>query len=138
MKILLKSVELAKSHFDPASHSHRCFVLSAAWLKNRLVGVGINDSKTNPRNLINPLFCKETGKIIEKRSACAELKLFLKIKNTTNYDFGELTIVNVRLDRNFNVKNSRPCGSCYNLLKYISPRKVFYTLDTGVFEECPV
>lgn len=131
-----KSVELARALFNPNKHEPRCFVASFGWYKNRIIGIGINSIKSNPINLRNPLFCRRTGNFIEKTSSCAELMLFLKIKNTTNIDFDKISITNVRLTRDGKIGNSKPCNSCESLCRFLKPRNLFYTLDSNF--ECPI
>lgn len=139
MKTLNKSVELAQALFNPEKHIPRCFVASFGWYKNRIIGVGINSIKSNPINLRNPLFCRRTGDFIDKNSTCAELSLFLKIKNTTNIDFNKITIINVRLTRDGKIGNSKPCLSCKSLISFCEPKNLFYSLDSEIndikFEE---
>lgn len=126
-----KSIELARALFNPAKHEPRCFVVSVGWVKSRIVGVGINSLKTHPANLRNPQFCRRTGARLSKDSSCAELGLFLKIKNTTNIDFDKISIVNVRLTRDGKIGNSQPCVSCSSLVKFAQPKNLFYTLDSN-------
>ena len=126
-----KSIELARALFNPTKHEPRCFVVSIGWVKSRIVGVGINSLKTHPANLRNPQFCRRTGARLSKDSSCAELGLFLKIKNTTNIDFDKISIVNVRLTRDGKIGNSMPCISCNSLYQYLQPKNLFYTLDSN-------
>lgn len=126
-----KSVELARALFNPAKHEPRCFVVSVGWVKSRIVGVGINSLKTHPANLRNPQFCRRTGARLPKDSSCAELNLFLKIKNTTNIDFNKISIINVRLTRDGKIGNSKCCNSCSSLVNFCQPKNLFYTLDSN-------
>jgi len=71
----------------------------------------------------------------EGSSTCSEWVCLNKIKKTTNIDYNKLILVNVRIDREGSVRNSRPCKSCESLLKALQPKKVYYTNDNGEFEE---
>lgn len=139
MNKFTKSVELAQALFNPAKHAPRCFVASFGFYKNRIIGIGINSLKSHPANLRNPLYCRRTGDLIDKQSCCAELSLFLKIKNTTNIDFDKISIINVRLTRDGKIGNSKCCNSCSSLIKYCQPKNLFYSLDGEIsdpkFEE---
>lgn len=128
-----RSIEFARAAFDPEP-AMRVQVFSMAWYKGRVLAMGQNKPKTHPLNLINILRFN-TGEIHRNKCICAELNLFLKLKRTTNVSFDKLTICNVRLDKNGQIKNSRPCLSCDNLLKYTKPKKLFYTNEGGNWEE---
>lgn len=136
-RLKVKSIEIARAMFDPAEHKERCFVACICWNKNRLIQVGVNKDKTHTVNYrYNPLICRRTGRIIrEDKGTCAELSAFLAIKNKTNYNFSDLSIVNVRIDRKMNIKNSRPCSSCDSLLRFGRPKELWFTTDNGTFEE---
>ena len=136
-KLKLRSVEIAYALFKPTEHEHRVFVACLCWRKNRLVQVGINQDKTHPINArYNPLICRRTGRIItENKGVCAELDCFLNLKKKTNYNFRDLSIINVRIDRKMEIKNSRPCSSCSSLINYVSPRELWYS--TGGVKDNP-
>lgn len=128
-----KSLETAAALFDP-DYPLRCQVFSFGWFKKRLIAVGRNQDKTHPLNLVNVLRF-DTGKIHRDKGVCSELNLILRLKKTTNIPFDKITIVNVRLDKNKNVKMSRCCNSCQSLIRYIQPKALYYTNDLGIFEK---
>jgi hypothetical protein len=128
-----KSIETALALFEP-DYASRCQVFSFCYLKGRLLAVGRNSKKTHPLNLVNVLRF-DTGEIHRDKGCCAELSVALKIKKTTNTPFSKITIINVRLDKNKNIKMSRPCNSCNSLISYLKPKNVFYTNNSGQFEE---
>lgn len=127
-----KSLELARALYDE-NYILRCQHFSFAFLKSRLIGVGRNQNRTHPLNLRNPKY--KDGKKIEGKLMCSELSLFLSLRNKTNYPFNKISIFNVRIDRNGEVKLSCPCNSCRSLLSFLSPKSVFYTTNTGSFEK---
>ena len=128
-----KSLETANALFDP-DYPIRCQVFSFGWAKGRLIAIGRNQDKTHPLNLVNVLRF-DTGEIHRNKLTCAELSLALKLKKTTNIPFSKITIINVRLDKNRNVKMSRCCGSCQSLFRFLKPKNVFFTNNSGQFEE---
>lgn len=128
MNSFQKSIELALADFE-LDYENRVQVFSFAWLRNRLVGMAKNDNRTHPLNLINGFKFRNQSK-----GSCAELRLFLKIKNRTNIPFNKLDIINVRLTRNLEVRMSHPCPSCVNLIKYLRPKSLYYSNDLGKFE----
>ena len=44
-------------------------------------------------------------------------------------------LINIRLDKRNGIKISKPCPCCFNFLKTIKCRKVYYTNDKQEFEE---
>ena len=128
-----KALETAQALFDPNYHT-RVQVFSFGFHRGRLIAVGRNKDKTHPLNLINVLRFN-TGEIHREKGICGELSLFLLLKKTTNIPFDKISIVNVRLDKNRNVKMSRPCPSCNSLLAFTKPKAVYFTNDLGVFEK---
>jgi hypothetical protein len=129
-----KSLEIAYAEFD-FDFDLRVQVFSFGWYKNKLICIGKNKNKTHPLNKIkNPLFFDD-GKIHDCKTTCAELDLFLKLKNKTNIPYNKLTIVNVRIDRNLKIRNSKFCKSCKSLMQYMKPKKMYYTTNEGIFNQ---
>lgn len=128
-----KALETAQALFDP-NYPMRCQVFSCAFVKGRLIAVGRNQDKTHPLNLRNILRF-DNGEIHRDKKQCAELSVFLHLKKTTNIPFSKISIINIRLDKNKNVKMSRPCNSCRSLISYCLPKAVYFTNDFGQFEK---
>ena len=40
-------------------------------------------------------------------------------------------LVNIRLNNQMELRNSKPCPICYNLIKTVGIKRVFYTTDIG-------
>lgn len=132
MKEFNKSIDLAYALYEK-DYEVRCQVFSFGWFKGRIVAIGRNRLKTHTLNLRNPIR-DLNNRIINEKSTCAELNLFIKLRNKTNIPFNKISIYNVRLDRNLQVKNSRPCLSCDSLISFLSPREIYFTNDSGNFE----
>ena len=126
-----KSLEIANALWEKDCKI-RCQVFSMAFWKSRLLAVSKNNARTHPLNLRNPIYFN--GIRYDDKGSCAELNLFIKLRNTTNIPFSKITIVNVRLDRNKRIAMSRPCISCSNLIKYLAPKNVYFTNEYGEFE----
>lgn len=126
-----KSIELALAIYEK-DFILRCQLFSFAWWKGRILAVGRNQAKTHSLNLRNPIYVN--GKIYQFKNMCAELNLFLKLKSRTNIPFEKISIINVRLDRNLQVRMSRPCNSCFNLVNYLRPKSLYYSTQDGNFE----
>lgn len=128
-----KSIELAFADFE-FNYEVRCQVWSFAWYKGRVVAMGKNNQKTHPLNLVNQLRFPN-GQIHYLKGSCAELVMAQKLKKTTHVDFSKITICNVRLDKNRNICLAAPCNSCVSLIRYIKPKKVYYTVDKNNWGE---
>lgn len=134
--ILQKSLELARALYPSAFQELRTFHVSVLWNKNRLLSVGVNKNKTHSRNLRNKKHNREGINISNEKLYCSELAcLFSLGKQRYTLDFSKCVLVNIRMDRNGRVALSRPCESCGNLLKYTSPRRVYFTNNEGKFEQ---
>lgn len=131
--ILKKSIEVSFALFDKSRGNldQRFFVVCCAYYKNRLIVIETNSNKTDPNNLRNPLVCRNTGEIVKKNRSCAEWNTIKRIKNTTHIPFSKISLVNVRVTKNNRIGLSKCCGSCSNLIKYIKPKDVYYTLDSS-------
>lgn len=62
------------------------------------------------------------------RTIHAEISVFSKIPKKTAKG---LDILVIRINKNFALKNSRPCNHCIDKLKKIGIRKVFYSNEDG-------
>jgi hypothetical protein len=129
---LKKSLEMAYAEYD-YDYDMRVQIFSFGWYKNKIICIGKNKNKTHPLNITkNPIYFDD--KILETKTTCAELDLFLKLKRKTNIPYNKLKIVNVRLDKNMNIRNSKCCRSCASLITYMKPKSIYYTTDNGNFE----
>lgn len=133
-----KLVELAKA-FQPIYHpssSIRTFHTTFAINKRRVVSIGINNIKTHP-NIKKLNYRAEDGEDLRDIARThSELNCILKLQNKIDLDkFYNLIFVNIRLDKNGNVKYARPCNGCSHLLKQVGYKKVFYSGDCGNFFE---
>lgn len=131
--IFSKSIELAQADFVPNA-SIRCQVFSYGWYKGRVIAMGRNSAKTHTINIRNPLIFHD-GKIHTEKGSCAEWCLCRKLMSRTNIPFDKIKVVNVRLDKQRTVKNSRPCFSCASgLFRFFCPKEVWFTNNFGEFE----
>ncbi len=130
--IFNKAIEVSYALFDKKKllFDQRCFVVCCAFYKNKLIVIETNSNKTDPINLRNPLICRRTGQIIKKERTCAEWNTIKRLKNTTNLSYNKISLVNVRITRQGKLGLSRCCSSCSQLISFIEPKNVFYTLDS--------
>jgi len=129
LKEFSKSIELARALWE-RNYETRCQHFSFVFYKGRLLTIGRNKIRTHPTNLKNPTNFDST----HSKGICSELAAAIKLKNKTDISFSKLIMINVRLDKNLNVKMSRPCSSCQNLIAYLKPKQLYFTDDEGKFQ----
>jgi hypothetical protein len=129
---LNKSLELARALCPEQTDARRTFHFSMCWHGNKLLAIGQNQNKTSSRNRFNQI---RDGFSIDLKGQCSEMSCFLKVKNKISTDFSKFTLVNVRIDRAGNVAISRPCGHCRGLIRYLSPKAVYFTDNEGEFQK---
>lgn len=131
--ILKKSIELARAMY-PANISideRRCFHFSFLWDKNKLLVAAQNKQGTHPRNRFNL-----THFDIALKNQCSELRAFIIAKSKfEKINWKKIKMINVRIDRRGEIKNSRCCPACENLVKYLEIKDIYYTTDTADFEK---
>jgi len=136
MANLEKCISLTKALHELDSDL-KCQHSSFIFHKNRIITIGKNSKKSNPTNRRNPK-TGTNGEQISDKYTCSELNAFIKFKNLTNIDFSKTNLVTTRIDRNGEIRNSKPCTSCQNLIKFLNPKKIFYSIDSNgenTFEE---
>lgn len=126
-----KYIEITKAlMFDnfTAKTFHTTFILK----KNRIQKIGINADKTHPANLKYD-YCGKDGKDIRAMVGVhSELSAILKYGKD---DCSDCVFINVRIDKNGNVTMAKPCRGCQDMLKQIKYKKLYYTNNTGKFEQ---
>lgn len=119
-----RAIEIARAACQ--FNGKRTFHLSLIFRKNKLLCFAENVAKTHTRNLYNCSFS------VDKKGRCSELSAFLLAKSKfRELDWNKITIVNIRLGRDLEILNSRPCSSCESLYAFINPRKLVYSTPEG-------
>ena len=114
-------VDIGYSLLDRDITGGRTFHLSAILNKSRVISIGINNYlKSHPRN-------KEFGYAPHARLH-AEMAACLRLGFT---DCSGLSIVNLRIDRNGNLCNSKFCLGCSNLIKFLNFKDAYYSTESG-------
>ena len=131
-KIIEQVKNLSFALYEP-NYEVRTQHFTFVYYKGRILTIGRNNIKTNPLNLRNLDFRLNDSPPF--KGTCSELHAAIKLKNKTNIDFGKISMINVRVDKNMKISNSKPCRFCHNLLAYLAPKNVFYSNDNGEFEE---
>jgi hypothetical protein len=121
-----KFIDLAKAMM-PENHEMRCYHVSFATYKGKIISIGVNNKKTNPLNLRNRKKNSCGKDYSGDKATCSELVCLKKVKNKTNIDFSKIRLVNVRIDRNGNTRSAKPCESCEKLLDFLGVSDIVYT-----------
>lgn len=110
---------------------YRCKHFSFIFLKNRLISIGINNPyKTHPRNLEIGFYSRSGEDISTTVGVHSELSAILKLGEQ---DCSKFTLVNTRINRNNQIDLSKPCKSCYSLVKQLNFKRIFYSTNDNNF-----
>lgn len=128
MKIIDRSIEIAQSIFP--DEKKKTYHFAFAWKRNRLLAIGQNDpNQTSPKAL---KFALKFGNKhqIEYPYLHSEIDLISKLCGRI-YLSSKIKVVSIRLDSNFNLRNSKPCPPCQNILNAFDVT-VYYSNKDGV------
>jgi deoxycytidylate deaminase len=126
ISVIDKYISLAKAMM-PIDLPARCYHVSFATYKGKIISIGFNSAKTNPINLKNRKKNSCGKDYSEQKMTCSELSCLKKVKNKTNIPFNKITLINVRIDRNGDVRCSKPCESCEKLIDFLGIKRILYT-----------
>lgn len=106
-----KLAEKLAQKSDHPDHKHGAVLVR----KNTVIGIGFNQLKTHTKSL------NEFNMIHAEFSA---------ILNSGLEDFSDCELYVVRKRKNGELANSKPCNSCFRMLKSLEIEKVFYSTNT--------
>jgi len=109
----------------------RTFHISMAVKGNQFITYGTNLARTHPINLRNGKRNSSGIDFSGTKMSCSELVCLMRVKRKSNIPFEKITLINFRVDRNLEMCNSKPCGSCSSLLKFLRLRKCLYSTPNG-------
>lgn len=114
-----KFFELAKKIAESSDHpQHKLGVVITS--KNKIISIGFNKHKTNPKS--NHVF----------KSHHAELDAILKSGKS---DLSDCVLYIYRETRDGTLGNSFPCKYCQDLLKRVNLKQIYYTTPDGYMEQ---
>jgi deoxycytidylate deaminase len=131
MKSFSRLIEITKGLY-PIDKSHRCFHCSFILNKNRIISIGINQPKKTHRKNLQFGYKNRNGEDISDLTGThSELDACLKAGKK---DFSNFILINVRIDNNGKINNSKPCLGCQNLIQQLDFKRVYYTDNNGKFK----
>ena len=133
-KIITKIKEIAFA-FDRDLFPSRNLHLSFIVYKGRIISIGQNSKKTHPINLKNKKINKDGVDVTTSKGSCSELSAVQKLKNLTNIPVGKCQLINIRVNRQNEIRNSKPCSSCDSLLRFFRFSSVWFSNEKGEFEK---
>ena len=117
-----RSMDIASARGVWSRCRHFTFILDG----KRIVSFGTNSRKTHPLNLLHPYTNRNMEAISQFVGTHSEMKAILKIG-----DCRGLSLLNVRIDRNGRIAQSRPCRGCMSVIRAAGIREVAYTDGRG-------
>lgn len=108
---------------------------SIAINKNRIVAIGFNQKKTNPINLLNRKINSSGRDYSNAGFTCAEYSCLNRVRRKTNVPFENITLLNIRITRDFKLAMASPCFSCRALCSFLAVTKIYFTNDRGDFQK---
>jgi len=126
--------EIAKD-IIPCGHAR---IVAALYIKNELVSIGWNQSKTSP-------FAMKYGK--HEKAIClhaeqSAIKQALHRFSVEDLSNAKTTLYVARVKRLYQGSNfvwglAKPCSGCFSSIVDFDIKRIVYTLDNGEYEELP-
>lgn len=133
MKIFDKSYAIALSLFPDRYKSHKSknfYHFSFLFCRNKLLAVGVNiQDKPNAKALF---FARRFGlkRRIEFPFIHSEISGVQKLWGKYHID-SSIKLVNVRINKFGELKNSKPCDDCYAVLHGLGIDEIYYSTNEG-------
>lgn len=104
----------------------RCRHVAFIYKGKKLLSVGVNSNKTHP-----------LSKKKFSSSQCAELNACLRLglKRRHLPDFGDLTMIVVRLGGDGELAMSKPCPFCQDLMRQCGFKRVYFSDTSGELQQ---
>ena len=124
-----KLVEFSILNADSISHNFKHF--SFIVLRNKVMAIGFNNpNKTHP---LAYRFGHRFACVHSELNAIINLTNILREKKVKEEMFRKCTMVNIRIDRNYRLRMSKPCKICEVMLEGFGIRNVVYSTNQGTF-----
>lgn len=127
-KIIEVSYALINKHNADLRCRHFSFILD----RNKIISIGLNSSKTHPKNLKYNYVNKMNQNISDIVGTHSELSAVIKLGEE---DCSSLTLVNTRINRNDELDFSAPCSGCLDMIKQLNFKNVYFSNVQGKFDK---
>ena len=127
-----KIIEVTYALINKHNADLRCRHFSFIVDRNRIVSIGMNNSKTHPMNLKYNYINKINEKISEIVGTHSELNAVIRFGEE---DCSNLTLINTRINRNNALDNSAPCNGCMDMITQLNFKNVYYSNIKGQFDK---
>ena len=120
-RTIQRTIEIAKA-LCPLNLEHRCSHIAFLIRKNKITHIGTNSCRTHPETL------KYDYKDHQLVGIHAELSVCMKSDKENLRDY---KMVVLRVDRNGNLANSKPCCGCQSVIKQFNIGEVWHSDSNG-------
>lgn len=135
MNILHQSLDISLSLLPSAKHSrntkNKFFHFAFGYKKNKLIGIGQNNPEKTHTRAIKLAKRYNNEYSLTYPYLHAETDLISKLWGNYYID-SSLTVIVVRLNKRGEMRCSKPCERCYNIMKALDIKKIFWS-DTNGF-----
>lgn len=135
MQNIINKVKEIAFAFDKEQFPGRALHLSFLIYKKHIIAIGQNSKKTHPINLKNKKITKDGTDISKFRGTCSEWNALNKLKRLTNIPAERCILINIRINKQNKIRNSRPCCSCLSLLSFFGVPLIYYSNENGKFQK---
>ena len=101
--------------------------------KHKIISSGHNSYVTNPLQKRYNKFRFDTDSTLHSKHA--ELDCLLPLINRHDIDFSRVTLYIYRQYKSGGLGTARPCESCFNLIRDLGIRNIYYTGDGSYINE---
>lgn len=119
-----KVIEWAIAHKNVVDHNFKHFTFIIR--RNKIICFGFNQPYKS-----HPIACKHGHRF---NSIHAELHAICNFPYPVR-ELRKYTMVNVRISKDERLRISKPCRYCIPLIAGVSPRRIYYSTDSGDFVE---
>ena len=127
-----KIVEVSYALINKHNADLRCRHFSFIMDRNKIISIGLNSSKTHPKNLKYNYVNKLNENISDIVGTHSELSAVIKLGEE---DCSGLTLVNTRINRNDELDFSAPCSGCCDMIKQLNFENVYFSNNLGAFDK---
>ena len=120
-RTIQRTIEIAKA-LCPLNLEHRCSHIAFLIRKNKITHIGTNSCRTHPETL------KYDYKNHQLVGIHAELAVCMR---SNKEDLRDYKMVVLRVDRNGNLANSKPCCGCQSVIEQFNVGEVWHSDSNG-------